>query len=87
MAIVKGKTSVTAEVRQVRPRVTNALFKATERFYLNFDSPIPLYHQIEKIILDRMRTEGAVARRLRRWPQLLLRDSDVRCRRRAHQPQ
>ncbi len=37
-----------------------ALFTATERFALAQESPIPLYHQIEKVILDRMAAEGAV---------------------------
>jgi GntR family transcriptional regulator len=36
------------------------LFKPTERFHLNFDSPVPLYYQIEKIILERISTEGVV---------------------------
>jgi GntR family transcriptional regulator len=64
-------TPVTGTAGQARPRVGKALFKPTERFYLNFDSPIPLYHQIEKIILDRMRTEGAVGGMLPREMDLV----------------
>jgi GntR family transcriptional regulator len=36
------------------------LFKPTERFRLDSDSPVPLYHQMEKIILDRITKEQAV---------------------------
>jgi GntR family transcriptional regulator, N-acetylglucosamine utilization regulator len=63
------KTDQTPSVQadaKTRTRVSNTLFKPTERFYLSFESPIPLYHQIEKIILDRMKTEGAVGRMLPR---------------------
>jgi GntR family transcriptional regulator len=34
-----------------------SLFNAAERFYLDADSPVPLYHQMEQIILDRLRRE------------------------------
>lgn len=47
------------------------LFKPTERFYLNASSPIPLYHQMEKIILDRISAEGVVGGRLPREMDLL----------------
>ena len=40
------------------------LFKSTERFYLDASSPVPLYHQMEKIVLDRISAEGVVGRRL-----------------------
>ena len=56
---------------QARTRVSDTLFKPTERFYLNFESPIPLYHQIEEIILDRMSTERAVGRMLPREMDLV----------------
>jgi GntR family transcriptional regulator len=36
------------------------LFRPTERFFLDPNSPLPLYHQMEKIILDRISTEGDV---------------------------
>jgi GntR family transcriptional regulator len=41
------------------------LFRPAERFYLDPDSPIPLYHQLERIILDRIKEEkNAVGRML-----------------------
>ena len=47
------------------------LFKPTERFYLDPQSPVPLYHQMEKIILDRIGTAGAVGKMLPREMDLL----------------
>ncbi len=47
------------------------LFKPTERFYLNASSPVPLYHQMEQIILDRISAEGVVGRRLPREMDLV----------------
>jgi GntR family transcriptional regulator len=38
------------------------LFQPTERFYLDPNSPVPLYHQIEKIILERISSKGDVGR-------------------------
>jgi GntR family transcriptional regulator len=68
----KTKESPAApEAVRTKSRVTNTLFKPTERFYLNFESPVPLYHQIEKIILDRIGTEGAVGRMLPREMDLV----------------
>jgi GntR family transcriptional regulator len=64
-------TPAAGAARQSRPRAGNVLFKPTERFYLNFDSPIPLYYQIEKIILDRMKTEGVVGGMLPREMDLV----------------
>jgi len=40
------------------------LFKPTERFFLNAASPVPLYHQVEQVILDRIATEGAIGKML-----------------------
>ena len=54
-----------------KARATNTLFKPTERFYLNFDSPVPLYYQIEKIILDRISSEGVVGGMLPREMDLV----------------
>ena len=51
--------------------VEKLLFKPSERFYVNPHSPIPLYHQIEKIILDRISAEGVVGCRLPREMDLL----------------
>ena len=48
-----------------------ALFKPTERFYLNADSPVPLYYQMEKIILDRISAAGVVGARLPREMDLV----------------
>lgn len=53
------------------PIADKALFKAAERFYLNANSPLPLYHQMEQIILDRISTEGVVGRRLPREMDLV----------------
>jgi GntR family transcriptional regulator len=47
------------------------LFKATERFHLDPNSPIPLYHQMEKVILDRIAAKGAVGCRLPREMDLI----------------
>lgn len=40
------------------------LFKSGERFTLEFSSPVPLYYQIEKVMLDRMADGNAVGRML-----------------------
>ena len=47
------------------------LFRPSERFHLNPSSPLPLYHQMEQIILDRISTEGVVGRRLPREMDLV----------------
>jgi GntR family transcriptional regulator len=47
------------------------LFKPTERFSLDSSSPVPLYHQMEKIILDRIAAERAVGRMLPREMDLV----------------
>jgi GntR family transcriptional regulator len=49
----------------------DVLFKATERFRLDASSPIPLYHQMEKIILERIAAKGAVGCRLPREMDLI----------------
>jgi GntR family transcriptional regulator len=43
-----------------------ALFKPSERFYLDPESPVPLYHQMERIIFERISAEGMVGRMLPR---------------------
>ena len=40
------------------------LFKLTERFVLDPDSPVPLYYQVEQILLDRITKQDAVGRML-----------------------
>jgi GntR family transcriptional regulator len=40
------------------------LFETSERFYLDANSPVPLYHQMEEIILERIRTREALDRML-----------------------
>lgn len=40
------------------------LFQPAERFNLNPTSPVPLYHQIEQIILDRINGEKAIGKML-----------------------
>jgi GntR family transcriptional regulator len=47
------------------------LFKSTERFYLDPNSPVPLYYQMEKIILDRIASQGAVGCKLPREMDLI----------------
>jgi GntR family transcriptional regulator len=47
------------------------LFKPSERFHLDPNSPVPLYHQMEQIMLDRIESEGAVGRRLPREMDLV----------------
>ena len=64
-----GPKATPEGVTLVSPEKT--LFRATERFYLNSSSPVPLYHQMEKIILDRISAEGVVGCRLPREMDLL----------------
>ena len=40
------------------------LFRPTERFVLEADSPVPLYHQIERIIIERTTGQQAMGRML-----------------------
>ena len=47
------------------------LFKPTERFRLDADSPVPLYHQMERIIVDRIEKEQAVGWMLPREMDLI----------------
>lgn len=47
------------------------LFKPTERFHLDPHSPVPLYYQMEQVILDRINAEGAVGRKLPREMDLV----------------
>lgn len=49
---------------QRKMRATNLLFKPTERFALDADSPVPLYYQMEQVILERIATDGAVGKML-----------------------
>ena len=49
----------------------SALFRAGERFSLDHDSPIPLYHQVEEIILERISREKAIGRKLPREMDLI----------------
>ena len=44
------------------PKTTPAspLFKPNERLSLNPESPVPLYHQMEQILIDRIRSHGVV---------------------------
>lgn len=57
--------------RATRLRNNRPLFKPTERFYLDPNSPMPLYYQMQKIILDRISAEGAVGRMLPREMDLV----------------
>ncbi len=52
-------TEPVSSQRQSQAR-RHRLFKANERFRLDSDSPLPLYHQMEQIILDRITKERAV---------------------------
>lgn len=47
------------------------LFAATERFVLDPNSPVPLYYQMEQIILDRIAQKGTVGRKLPREMDLV----------------
>ena len=40
------------------------LFDSSERFFLDPVSPVPLYHQVEQVILDRISQEGAIGKML-----------------------
>lgn len=54
--------------RPSRPRAhpSDLLFRPSERFFLDADSPVPLYHQMEQIVLDRLVKEDAVGKMLPR---------------------
>jgi|YNPNPStandDraft_1061719.scaffolds.fasta_scaffold07374_5 GntR family transcriptional regulator len=47
-------------------RVSQPLFLPSERFHLDRESPVPLYHQMETAILERINAEMAVGRMLPR---------------------
>jgi GntR family transcriptional regulator len=59
-------TDSVSSKRDPRARTSDPLFRPTERFFLNPESPLPLYHQMEKIILDRIAKENVVGRMLPR---------------------
>lgn len=40
------------------------LFRASERFALDAGSPVPLYHQLERVLLDRITKEDSLGRML-----------------------
>jgi GntR family transcriptional regulator len=48
----------------MEPQKEQPLFKPTERFFLDPGSPVPLYHRIEQIILDRIAGENTVGKML-----------------------
>jgi GntR family transcriptional regulator len=54
-----------------RAAESEPLFKPTERFYLDPESPLPLYHQMERLILDRIGASGTVGKKLPREMDLL----------------
>ena len=58
----KKSADVPPRLTRQEMRRSDPLFKPTERFHLDSTSPVPLYHQIERIILDRITTEGAVGK-------------------------
>jgi len=51
---------------KVGPQPAPPLFLPTERFHLDRNSPVPLYHQMETAILERINAEAAVGRMLPR---------------------
>lgn len=53
------------------PSVGSPLFRPTERLHLDASSPVPLYHQMETIILERINAEAALGRRLPREMDLV----------------
>lgn len=53
------------------PQDERPLFSADERFTLDPASPVPLYHQIEKVILDRL-AGGAVGKKLPAEKELMV---------------
>ncbi len=48
-----------------------ALFAEHERFSLDPNSPVPLYHQMEQVILERIQRERAIGRKLPREIDLM----------------
>ena len=49
----------------------DALFRPSERFSLDERSPVPLYHQVEQIILDRIAKAGEIGGRVPREMDLI----------------
>ena len=47
------------------------LFRSSERFTLDERSPVPLYHQVEQIILDRIAKAGAIGLKVPREMDLI----------------
>jgi GntR family transcriptional regulator len=48
----------------IDPQAEGALFQASERFVLDAGSPLPLYHQMEQVVLDRITRPDALGRML-----------------------
>lgn len=47
------------------------LFRPDERLLLNTDSPVPLYHQMEQVLIDRIRHRGTVGETIPREMDLM----------------
>jgi GntR family transcriptional regulator len=76
----KPQTAMTKQKHRSEPARGNAvkrdsrtdpLFRPTERFSLDERSPVPLYHQVEKIILDRIAKAGEVGLKVPREMDLI----------------
>jgi GntR family transcriptional regulator len=52
-------------------RKCDALFRPSERFSLDARSPVPLYHQVEQIILDRIAKAGEIGGKVPREMDLI----------------
>src|SRR6266436_1386218 len=48
----------------LEPPKENLLFEPNERFSVDSASPVPLYHQMEKVILDRIADKNSVGKML-----------------------
>jgi GntR family transcriptional regulator len=55
-----GQVETTSPPRTDAAKEEKFLFRPTERFFLDPRSPVPLYHQMEQIILDRIVSQRAV---------------------------
>ena len=66
MKSTRRSTPAPASKDKEGPQAPKPLFGPSERVHLHRDSPVPLYHQMETAILERIHAEAAVGRMLPR---------------------
>lgn len=62
-----GKAAISSD----GDRKGDAIFRPSERFSLDLRSPVPLYHQVEQIILDRIAKAGEIGGKVPREMDLV----------------